>query len=134
MLNLSQNNVSQMAEAGYELELVVPGTEDPTGGFIKVRGVESKIARQFARKMLQEQVKKEAATKSKDKNKIDFDNIDDSMARTALSRIISWRGISVDGKNELEFTDANAMMVLLEHPWIGEQILEASNELENFRA
>ena len=134
MLNLSQNNVAQMAEAGYELELVIPGTDDGTGGFIKVRGVESKIARQFARKMLQEQVKKEAATKSKDKNKIDFENIDDSMARTALSRIISWRGISLDGSTELDFTDANAMMVLLEHPWIGEQILQASNELENFRA
>ena len=138
MLNLSKNNVSAMAEAGYEFELVIPGTDEGTGGFVKVRGVESKIAKQFARKMLQEQIKKEAATKNKDKNKIDFENIDESMARTAYSRIISWRGISIatdaDGKDiELELTEAKAMMVLMDPPWIGEQILEASNEVEIFR-
>ena len=135
MLNLSKTNVAQLEEAGYEFELIVPDTVEGTGAFIKVRGKDSKIARQHSRKMFQEAQMKEqkARRQGKDAPQPTLEEIEESINKTAYLRIISWRGMSEDGKTELPFNEENALRILNEHDWIRTAVLENSNDGSKFR-
>jgi hypothetical protein len=132
MLDLKVQNLSEVSEAGYEFELTLPGTGDKTGAFVKVRGAQSKIARAYARKKYQEFRQKEQVAKRKGRDEeLSLDEAEDMAVETAITRIISWKGIS-EGKVEVPFTKENAERILKEHSWIREAIVEASEDLLNF--
>lgn len=133
-LDLNKNNVAEMAEAGYEFELIVPGTVEGTGAFITVRGSESKSAREFARKKFKEMQRAEAMAKKRGKEvpEKELEDIEYELLDLAVTRIIDWRGIT-EGDKEVPFTAENAKRIMSEHNWIRDEALKNSNEIENFR-
>lgn len=132
-LDLAVTNIAAQAESGYEFELLHPATGEGTEGFIKVRGSNSKVVQQHARKVVTEMQKREKVAKGKNKE-IDYslDELEDMGVERAVVRIISWRGISESGK-EVPFTKENAERILKEHAWIKEAVFENSDDLLNFR-
>lgn len=134
MFDLSKNNLAEIAEAGYEFELKMPGSGEPTGAFVTVRGAQSKAVKAFARKLYNEFRMKEQAAKRRGKEVEDLtlEEAEDLAAETAVVRIISWKGIADQGK-EVPFTKENAIAILKEHAWIREQVMEESDQLINFQ-
>lgn len=132
--DLKKNNVAELGEAGYEFELKFPGTFESTGAFVKVRGSESKTVKAFTRKKFEEYQRKVAADKRRGKvnDDISLDEAEELAVESASVRIISWKGIEEDGIN-VPFTPENAERILTEHSWIRDQVMEASNDLANFR-
>ena len=133
MLDLKVKNLSETSEVGFEHELQYPGTNERTGAFVKVRGAESKIARAYARKKYTEYRQKEVMAKRKGRDEeMSLDDAEDMAIETAITRIISWRGIAEDGV-EIPFTKENAERVLREHSWIRTEVMNASEDLLNFQ-
>ena len=133
MLDLKVKNLSETSEAGYEFELVWPPTGEKTGAFVKVRGAESKVARAYARKKYSEYRQKELMAKRKGReDEMSLDEAEDMAIETAITRIISWKGIN-DAGVEVPFTKENAERILREHSWIREAIVEESDQLLNFQ-
>lgn len=133
MLDLSKNNLAEQAEAGYEFELLLPGTKDKTGAFVKVRGSNSKVVRAYARKKYQEMQLRDKMAKRKGKDdEMTIEEAEDLAIESAVMRVIGWKGIAEDNK-EIAFSKENAERVLREHSWIREQIMEESEDLLNFR-
>lgn len=134
MFDLSKNNLSEAAEAGYEFELRVPGTDTPTGAFVTVRGAESKIVREHARKVYSQIRMREQAMKKRGKEpeEMTLEEAEELAIDSAINRVISWRGIANEGK-EVAFTKEAAASIFKEHSWIREQVMEESNLLVNFR-
>lgn len=135
-LNLTKTNLAEKAEAGYEFEVLMPGTNEPLGAFIKVRGKESKAVVAYARRKFNEMQMREKEARRKGKEyEMTLDEIEDNTIENAVTRIISWRGIEEgEGKAvaEVPFTKENAERILREYPWIREQVLEQSSDLLNF--
>lgn len=132
--DLSKNNLSEIAEAGYEFELTLPGTGDPTGAFITVRGNESKTVKAYGRKKYNEYKLREqqAKRRGKDVEDLTLEEAEDLAVESTIVRIIGWRGINDNGK-EVVFTPENAAKILKEHSWIREAITEEASNLLNFR-
>lgn len=135
MLDLSKVNLSQAAEAGYEFELRIPGTMEPTGAFVTVRGEQSPTVKNYGKRKYQEFKMKEAAARrrGKEPEELTLDEAEELAVESAIVRIISWKGITEGGK-EVPFTKENAERILKEHTWIREQIMEESSQLLNFQS
>lgn len=135
-LNLTKNNLAEKAEVGFEFEVVMPGTNEPLGAFIKVRGKESKVVVGYARRKYNEmQVREKEARRKGKEYEMTLDEIEESTIENAVNRIISWRGVEEgEDKNvkEVPFTKENAERILRDYPWIREQVLEQSSDLLNF--
>lgn len=132
--DLSKNNYAEIAEEGYEFELTLPGTNDRTGAFVKVRGDQSKTVKAYQRKKfnefkLREQQAKRRGTPVED---ISLEEAEDIAIESAIVRVISWRGFEEGGK-AVEFTKENAERIFREHSWIREQVTEESAQILNFR-
>jgi len=134
LFDLSKNNLAEAAEAGFEFELRVPGTNEPTGAFVTVRGSESKKVKEYARKTYNQIRMKEQALKKRGKDPEDMtlEEAEELAIESAIVRVISWRGIAEAGE-EVQFTKENAQRIFKEHSWIREQIMEESQQLLNFR-
>jgi hypothetical protein len=133
MFDLTKNDLSVAAEAGYEFELTLP-TGEPTGAFVTVRGEQSPAVKAYGRKMfnIYQQKQKMAKRKGKDTDDIDLDEAEDMQIETALVRMIGWKGLA-EGKTAVEFNPENAKRILRQHPWIREEVMEQSSNLHNFR-
>lgn len=133
MLDLSKNNFSEIAEAGYEFQLRLP-TEELTDAFITVRGDHSKTVKAFNRKKFTEMQQKQRSNKRRGRDDDDFtiEEGEDLAVESAIVRIISWRNISEGGK-EIAFNKENADRILREHPWIRDQVMKEAGEVLNFR-
>jgi hypothetical protein len=134
LFDLSKNNLAEAAEAGFEFELRVPGTNEATGAFVTVRGSESKKVKEYARKTYNQIRMKEQALKKrgKDPEEMTLEEAEELAIDSAIVRVISWRGIAEAGE-EVQFTKENAQRIFKEHSWIREQIMEESQQLLNFR-
>lgn len=133
LFDLSKNDVSKSAEAGYEFQLVMPGSGDETGAFITVRGEQSPVVKSFAKKKYNEYQMQEQAAKRKGKEySMSLEEAEEMSIESATNRVISWRGIANEGA-EVPFTKEACATVLKDHPWIREQILEESQQAYNFR-
>lgn len=133
MLDLKISNPADVAEAGYVVKIELPdGT--PTDAEVKVRGVASKIVRDYSRKMFQEMQMKEKMAKRRQKevDEPTIEELEEMAAKAAAVRVISWKNIGEDGK-EIPFSKENAEDVLKRFPFIREQVLSASDDLSNFR-
>lgn len=133
-LDLAKTNLSEAADAGYEFEVKLPGSGEPTGAFITVRGEMSKTVKNYARQKFREFQLKEQQAKRRGKESQDMtiEEAEELSIETAVTRVISWRGITDNGK-EVPFTKENAETIFREHSWIKEQVMEESAQLLNFR-
>jgi hypothetical protein len=137
MFNFSRVNVANLHEEGYEFEVKkLDGTG--TGAFIKVRGPESKVVKDYGVALYKEFLKREAINKGKNKpTEFTAEELDERTTRNAVNRIISWRGFCVDDANgnpvEKAFTPELATELLSKHTWIRPQIIEAADDVSNFR-
>lgn len=133
-LDLAKTNLADAADAGYEFEIKLPGTGDPTGAFITVRGEMSKTVKAYARQKFREFQLKEQQAKRRGKQTEDItlEEAEEMAVEAAVVRVISWKGITENGK-EVQFTKENAERIFTEHSWIREQVMEESNQLLNFR-
>jgi hypothetical protein len=134
MLDLKKTNLAESAELGHEFELLLPESQDKTGGFITVRGRMSPVVRNHAKRKYTEFMQREAQAKRKGKEvePMSIDEAEDSAIDNAIVRIIGWRGIGKDGV-ELPFNKENAEAVLREHTWIRDQVMDESDNLLNFQ-
>lgn len=131
--DLTKNNLSEKAEAGYTFELMIPEVQEKTGAFITVRGVQSPKVKAHSRRVFAQLQFKEqqAKKKNRDLEPMTLDEAEDMAVDAAFVRIIGWKGIEENGK-ALEFNEDNAKRVLREHSWIREQVLSESDQLTNF--
>ncbi len=132
--DLNKNNFADAAEAGYEFELLLPGTQEPTGAFITVRGDQSKTVKAYARKKYAEFRLREqqAKRRGKDVEEMTIEEAEELSIESAIVRVIGWRGIS-EGKTDVAFTKENAARIFAAHPWIKDAVMEESSQLLNFR-
>jgi hypothetical protein len=132
-LDLSVTNLPEIHESGYEFEIVHPGTKEPLGAFVKVRGDMSKVVKAHLRKRFNElQLQAKVAKRRNQEIETSLDEYEDLTIADAIVRIIGWKGIQEGGK-DVAFTPENADRILRAHPWIREQIQEAATEVINFQ-
>ena len=131
-LDLAITNVAAAAESGYEFELLHPATGEGTGGFLTIRGENSRTVQQHARKVVTEMQKREKVAKGKGKDvDLTIAELEASAVERAVVRIISWKGIQENGE-DVPFTKENAERILKDHSWIREVLMEESSNLSNF--
>ena len=131
-LDLAITNVAAAAESGYEFELLHPATGEGTGGFLTIRGENSRTVQQHARKVVTEMQKREKVAKGKGKDvDLTISELEDMAVERAVVRIISWKGIQENG-GDVPFTKENAERILKDHSWIREVLMEESSNLSNF--
>lgn len=133
-LDLAKVNYAETAEAGYEFEILLPATNEPTGAFITVRGEMSKTVKAYARQKFREfQLKEQQAKRrGKQSEEMTLEEAEELAVESAVVRVIGWRGITENGK-EVPFTKENAERIFREYSFIREQVMEESNQLLNFR-
>lgn len=133
--DLNQHNYTEIAEAGYEFELKLPGTGEPTGVLITVRGDQSKTVKAFARKKYAEFKLREQQAKRRGKEVEDMtlEEAEELSIESAVVRVIGWKNLTENGK-DVPFTKENAERIFKDFSWVKEQIMEESGQLLNFRA
>lgn len=132
MLDLSKQDPSKAAEAGFEFNVVLPdGTE--TEATVKVRGRNSKKVQAFTRQLSQEITQREQAQARRGKKtEMTAEEIEELAVRVSANRVISWTKLGKDGV-ELPYSEENAEMLMKDYPFLREQIMEESDNLLNFR-
>jgi hypothetical protein len=132
-LDLSVTNLPEIHESGYEFELVHPGTKEPLGAFVKVRGDMSKVVKAHYRKRFNE-VQQQAKVAKRRNLEVEttLDEYEDLAVQDAVVRVIGWKGIQEEGK-DVAFSTESGERILRAHPWIREQIQEAATEVVNFQ-
>jgi hypothetical protein len=133
--DLAKHNYTEIAEAGYEFELKLPGTGEGTGVFITVRGDQSKTVKAFGRKKYSEFKLREqqAKRRGKDVEDMTLEEAEELSVESAIVRVIDWKNITENGK-EVAFTKENAERIFKEYSWIKDQVMEESGQLLNFRS
>ena len=133
--DLAKHNYTEIAEAGYEFELKLPGTGEGTGVFITVRGDQSKTVKAFGRKKYSEFKLREqqAKRRGKDVEDMTLEEAEELSVESAIVRVIGWKNITENGE-EVAFTKENAERIFKEYSWIKDQVMEESGQLLNFRS
>jgi hypothetical protein len=133
--DLNQHNYTEIAEAGYEFELKLPGTGEGTGVLITVRGDQSKTVKVFARKKYAEFKLREQQAKRRGKEAEDMtlEEAEELSIESAVIRVIGWKNLTENGK-DVPFTKENAERIFKDFSWIKEAVMEESGQLLNFRS
>ena len=132
-MELSNLNLGVAAESGYDLVLQHPITGDDLDGVVRVRGDKSKTVQVFSRKRVNELQKRERMQKGKGKDTdLSIEELEQMHIESGIARVISWKNIKKDGE-DLPFTKENAESVFKDYPWVLEQVLDASSNLNLFR-
>ena len=132
-MDLNSLDLSKDAEAGYELTLVHPVSGDDLDGVIRVRGDKSRQIQAFSRKRVNELQRRERMQKGKGKDTdLSIEELEQMHIESGIARVISWKNIKKDGE-DLPFTKENAESVFKDYPWVLEQVLDASSNLNLFR-
>ena len=132
-MELSKLNLGAAADEGYDLVLQHPINGDDLDGVIRVRGDKSRQIQAFSRKRVNELQRRERMLKGKGKDEnLSIEELEAMHIESGIARVISWKNNKKDGE-ELPFTKENAETVFKDYPWILEQVLEASSNLNLFR-
>jgi len=133
-MDLSKINIEQMAEAGADMELVHPVSDetmlqdDKSPITIKLLGTDSKAYRNKNRDFQRKRIAK--MTKSRSKT-IDYTVSDEDACELLAECTIGWSGIVVKGK-PVEFSKEAAESLYLEFSWIREQVDVFIGDRANF--
>lgn len=125
-VDLNELDTSLGAEQGYELELVAPNGR-PLPGRIKVRGFDSATYQENLdaqqRRVLERTAMRRQAT---------LEDIRDEAIEHSAALVIGWTvPFNLDGE-PLEYSAANAKILLKRFPWIREQVERAAGVRANF--
>ena len=133
MLDIQKSDFNKSSEAGFEFEVKLP-TGEATGAFVKVRGVQSPTVKAFSRRKYSEMESQRqmARRRGKDMPEMTLEEAEDAVVESAVVRTIGWRGLT-NGTSILEFSKENAAELFRNHDWIRAQVMEASDDILNFR-
>lgn len=132
MLDLSVTNIPQAHEDGFEFEVLLPNGK-PTGAFITVFGPESPTFLNYQRRKIKEQERREKLAKGKNKDgSMSTDEMFVAVTESCVARIKSWRGF-YDNEKPVPFDADTAFEILDKNRWLRDQIIENSQDVENFR-
>ena len=132
-MELSKLNLSAAGDEGYDLVLQHPINGDDLDGVIRVRGDKSRQIQAFSRKRVNELQRRERMQKGKGKDTdLSIEELEQMHVESGIARVISWKNIKKDGE-DLPFTKENAESVFKDYPWVLEQVLDASSNLNLFR-
>lgn len=132
--------------AGAEIELLHPSTQEPLGIFITVLGKDSDVCREHFRNTVNENIRRAAMAKKrgKDEELTTYEKQQERGVELLVSCTLGWRTVEkIDGTEtekpvitlkgeDLQYTKANAKRLYEVMPWIKEQVDTAIMDLENF--
>lgn len=129
MLDLSKNDPSKQAEAGYTFNVVMPdGTK--TDATITVRGSNSPVVKNYSRRVYQEFKVREqqAKRRGREVEELTLEEAEELAAQSAAVRVIGWTGIGEEGK-EVKFSKEEAERIMKAYPFIREAVMENSDNI-----
>lgn len=129
--DIFKNDVVELAEEGYKFAVKTPDGVD-TDWVIHVRGSNSKIAKDHARKLFQKTQAEELRNRKRNKEtEFNLDDAEAQVVEIAVTRIKGWEGLESDGK-VVKFTPEVATQLLTKHDWARKQVIEQSDNEANF--
>jgi len=124
-MDLKQLDTKQRSNEGVLMDIVYPGSGEPTGVRIRVAGIDSDRFNEFARERSKKAVQQAATGSNKEESNEDY-------AVELLSACtIDWEGVEYNGEG-LECTRENAKWVYQEFPAIRRQVNRFVMQERNF--
>lgn len=130
--DIKRTNLAEQAEAGYEFEVKLPDGSS-TDFFITVRGNLSPKVKKFSKDLFNQLQQKELQAKRKGKadQPVDLEEAEETLVKSAVARIVTWKGLEDDGK-VVEPTQENFVRIMTELDWVRKQVLDESDNDANF--
>ena len=130
--DIKKTNLAEQAEAGYEFEVKLPDGSS-TDFYITVRGNLSPKVKKFSKDLFNQLQQKELQAKRKGKAEqpVDLDEAEETLIKSAVARIVTWKGLEDDGK-VVEPTQENFVRIMTELDWVRKQVLDESDNDANF--
>lgn len=116
-MDLSKFDTSKKSEQGSDLIVLDPSTGEQTDMIIKLVGTDSSRYRN----KLKEQAERRLQAGKKNTKTIDIDKAERDSCEMLAACTISWQNVS-EGKEAVEFNQANAQSLYLRHRWLREQV------------
>lgn len=130
--DIKKTNLAEQAEAGYEFEVKLPDGSS-TDFYITVRGNLSPKVKKFSKDLFNQLQQKELQAKRKGKSDqpVDLDEAEETLVKSAVARIVTWKGLE-DGGKVVEPTQENFVRIMTELDWVRKQVLDESDNDANF--
>lgn len=130
--DIKKTNLAEQAEAGYEFEVKLPDGSS-TDFYITVRGNLSPKVKKFSKDLFNQLQQKELQAKRKGKadQPVDLDEAEETLVKSAVARIVTWKGLE-DGGKVVEPTQENFVRIMTELDWVRKQVLDESDNDANF--
>jgi len=130
--DIKKTNLAEQAEAGYEFEVKLPDGSS-TDFYITVRGNLSPKVKKFSKDLFNQLQLKELQAKRKGKadQPVDLEEAEETLIKSAVARIVTWKGLEDDGK-VVEPTQENFVRIMTELEWVRKQVLDESDNDANF--
>ena len=130
--DIKKTNLAEQAEAGYEFEVKLPDGSS-TDFYITVRGNLSPKVKKFSKDLFNQLQLKELQAKRKGKadQPVDLEEAEETLVKSAVARIVTWKGLEDDGK-VVEPTQENFVRIMTELDWVRKQVLDESDNDANF--
>jgi hypothetical protein len=132
--DIKKNDPTKLAEAGHTFKIETPDGEvqDAT---VTVRGTNSPKVKDFLRTSHNQWRMRDAQAKKRGKEPEDLtiDELEDFGIRSAVVRIIGWKGIEEDGK-VIVFSPEEAVRLMTEHAFLRDAVVKESDNALNFRS
>ena len=129
---IKKTNLAEQAEAGYEFEVKLPDGSS-TDFYITVRGNLSPKVKKFSKDLFNQLQLKELQAKRKGKadQPVDLDEAEETLIKSAVARIVTWKGLE-DGGKVVEPTQENFIRIMTDLDWVRKQVLDESDNDANF--
>ena len=130
--DIKKTNLAEQAEAGYEFEVKLPDGSS-TDFYITVRGNLSPKVKKFSKDLFNQLQLKELQAKRKGKadQPVDLDEAEETLIKSAVARIVTWKGLE-DGGKVVEPTQENFIRIMTDLDWVRKQVLDESDNDANF--
>ena len=130
--DIKKTNLAEQAEAGYEFEVKLPDGSS-TDFYITVRGNLSPKVKKFSKDLFNQLQQKELQAKRKGKadQPVDLDEAEETLIKSAVARIVTWKGLE-DGGKVVEPTQENFIRIMTDLDWVRKQVLDESDNDANF--
>ena len=130
--DIKKTNLAEQAEAGYEFEVKLPDGSS-TDFYITVRGNLSPKVKKFSKDLFNQLQQKELQAKRKGKadQPVDLDEAEETLVKSAVARIVTWKGLE-DGGKVVEPTQENFIRIMTDLDWVRKQVLDESDNDANF--
>lgn len=132
-MDISQLNYADSADIPHSFNVILPDGITETDIIFMVRGEQSPEVKNYQRRVFAEQ--KRAAEMRKRKNQDPdpaLEEQEETLLNLTVNRLVGWKGLTEQGK-EIPFSPEKAKELLQKAPWMRDQIIEASNQILNFR-